>query len=94
MKLWEARLRDDELLPIRVAALHGSAISWVRRSWSADWLCGYGSRSGTPYAAIFRQSSEILTALDFDDELPWEAPKSAAAGRFCHVPSSSTAATC
>ena len=86
---WETRLRDDETLPIRTAALHGSVISWVRCSWSADWLCGYSSRSGASYAAIFRQSSEILSALDFDAELTWAG--FSATWELRHVPSKSDA---
>ena len=67
---WIERLEhlSDEL-PIWVSAVHRGVAEWVCANWSIEWLCGTGTCVNDISLALFRQSREVLTALDFRAEL-------------------------
>ena len=86
--IWQERLAECDALPVRAAALHNAVTTWVRRSWSADWLCGFGSTSNSTFTALFRQNSAALAALESEDGPDRVAPDFRACGGFLLCPQS------
>ena len=66
VRAWQQWLRDSaDDLSISASAMHCRVAAWVSSSWTAEWLLGEEARPSAAGLAFFRQSREVLVALDF-----------------------------